>query len=161
MTNKEFEKVIKTIAVNISGDHIYDFCFDEAHNPLLYVVDRSDLNPYSEIIVNNAYIGNRTNTNIKLMNVKDVDEFSELIQGKLKRRCVVYVFWLLMIMAVDSENYNKNLNLVSEIICKFDISELELLDLIKVVKSVLSGEGFKSIEYKAALVKFVFSKMPF
>ena len=69
-----------------------------------------------------------------------------------------FVFWSLMILAVDSRNAEDHLSLICDFAVMLGISEAEFEDMIHVVKKVCQGESGK-YEYKTDMVKKIFGSL--
>ena len=121
-------------------------------------------NPYIKSIIENSSLSrvNEWNIKYKQYNFNDrhlrMDAAKELIQycRQNKEDAYCYVFWLLLVVAIDKFDFDKRLSFICDISQLVRIKEDEFEDLIHVVKYVcmVPDEGY---EYKTETVKKLFS----
>lgn len=66
------------------------------------------------------------------------------------------MFWLIFMISIDSENYNNNLNVVSDTAFMLGFDEEKLSDWITAVKGVLAGKKLSELEYQTKAGKKFF-----
>ncbi len=144
-------------------------------SPLEFILDDEEKNEYINIIYKNTF-KNRMHGNTMFLDAcvhhydldlreidnKDIIKFIEKIRicnecGK--RTCRVpnhLMFWLIFIVCVDNDNYNENLNVVSDMAYLLGFDEKKLSDWITAVKGVLSGKKLNEMRYQTEEAKEFF-----
>ena len=151
-------------------------------SPLEFIFDDEEKNEYINIIYKNTF-KNRTNNlwsglcersyDLELNEIdnKDIIKFIEKIRkcnecegskkcdGSKKRTCRVpnhLMFWLIFIVCVDNDNYNENLNVVSDMAYLLGFDEKKLSDWITAVKGAVSGKKLNEMRYQTEDAKEFF-----
>ncbi len=145
-------------------------------SPLEYIFDDEEKNEYINIIYKNTFknrmdsmwtgfCDHHNDLNLNEIDNKDIIKFIEKIRkcnecgGIKKRRCRAsnhLMFWLIFIVCVDNDNYNENLNVVSDMAYLLGFDEKKLSDWITAVKGVLSGKKLNEMRYQTEDAKKFF-----
>ena len=170
MKLEKFKSIVHTIRKSINSDYYYIFFGwkngeGKIKSPLEVFVDRNSENPYMEFIFNEAYIdyGDLHYLGGSGMTICVTHEPYGIL-GELKDcyHATKYYFmmWLIMLVAIDNDNYNKNLNIVSDVAYCLGITEDNgLNDCIIGVKGILKGEDIATYEYKNDVAREMFERI--
>lgn len=143
--------------------------YQEPISPLEFIIDNDKKNEYLNIIYRNTFkkrgvgiIGSDKCYELQLDKIEK-QNITKLIEGIRKcnectntrynnvKQCNVpnhLLFWLIFIVCVDNDNYNENLNVVSDTAYLLGFDEKKLGDWITAVKGVLSGKKLSEIKYQ-------------
>lgn len=142
-------------------------------SPLEYIFDDEEKNEYINIIYRNTFKNKMRSVfcnryydlDLHEIDNKDIIEFIEKIrkcnecESSKIRACRVpnhLMFWLIFIVCVDNDNYNENLNVVSDMAYLLGFDEKKLSDWITAVKGVLSGKKLNEMRYQTEDAKKFF-----
>lgn len=133
--------------------------YDFPNPALLFIYDYKELNEYGKIIMDGTclYLSEQEiDVWITEYNFKDsIDSFANL-KFKIdmskefirlvrlyenKEEAYKFIFWSLMILAVDKKDYEQHLSLVCDFARLFNISNNELDDIVKVIKKLFHEDG--------------------
>lgn len=138
-------------------------------SPLEFIIDNDKKNEYLSMIYKNTFkkrgvglVGGDYCYGLKLDEIEKQDTI-KFIEGIRKcngctntrfnkvEQCNVpnhLLFWLIFIVCVDNDNYNENLNVVSDTAHLLGFDEKKLGDWIIAVKGVLSGKKLNEMKYQ-------------
>ena len=144
--------------------------YEEPISPLEFIIDNDEKNEYLNIIYRNTFknrgVGKRGSyschqlENIEKQNITKFIESIRKCNGCKDTNVTLYydlkkcnvpnhlLFWLIFIVCVDNDNYNENLNIVSDTAYLLGFDEKKLGDWITAVKGVLSGKKLNEIKYQ-------------
>lgn len=136
-------------------------------SPLEFLIDNDGKSEYLNLIYKNSFnkrgvgiIGNDKCCALDRIEKQDITKFIEQIRkcngctntryNKVEQ-CNIpnhLLFWLIFIVCVDNDNYNENLNVVSDTAYLLGFDEKKLGDWIIAVKGVLSGKKLNEMKYQ-------------
>lgn len=149
--------------------------YEEPISPLEFIIDNDKKNEYLNIIYRNTFknrgVGIRGSYYCHEFYEIDITKFIEKIRKCNRcigsnvarfcneKQCNVpnhLLFWLIFIVCVDNDNYNENLNVVSDTAYLLGFDEKKLGDWITAVKGVLSGKKLNEMKYQTEDAKAFF-----
>lgn len=167
MKRKKFEILVKDIDEYLGRTKTYK---DGDIFPLDFFIEKSENNQWLISILNNTFTHLERSKQMDCSILSffiEKDNIMELVKwirdcdscggkGKNCHFASHLLFWLIFTMAVDNENYNNNLSVVSDVAFVLDFDEDMLKDWITAVKGVLSGKKLPELEYKTEAGKAFF-----
>ena len=149
--------------------------YKEPISPLEFIIDNDKKNEYLNIIYRNTFknrgvgivdldycreLGEIEKQNITKF-IEEIRKCNECTNTRYNnvKQCNVpnhLLFWLIFIVCVDNDNYNENLNVVSDTAYLLGFDEKKLGDWITAVKGVLSGKKLNEMKYQTEDAKAFF-----
>lgn len=126
----------------------------EKFNLYQLIIDRTKCNKYSMVIIGNATLNlNDWNQYIRGKEINDtqtklnaIKELISILRNSYNREeAIKLIYWLLLIVAVDDNQYNERVSMISNLSVMLGIKDNTIRDLVKLVKFTLDENIYESM----------------
>ena len=166
------EDINNSIYEKIGGKNSFDYNEEIQNKSLLLIFDYDKMNDYAKVIARYSFVSFREehDRSINLWNTKyGSDEFFSNVKNRIiaskefVRYCrsvdecapYVFIFWALMVLAVDKTDADKYLSIICDFVKMFGWEADDLQDIINVIKTIY-GKGVTGYEYHNGLIEMIF-----
>lgn len=124
---------------------IFDYQELNKYGKIIFENSRVNTQAWSTFIENHFFRGNSSLPSFEMAEKsrREFDEgWKEIVERAIDEigadwcQSVQFIFWALMILAVDKNNYEEKLSLICDFARMFKLSDDEVLDIVKVIKKI-------------------------